>query len=86
MRRYKVKYFSGDRSKPDCITQISKSRRWDGTRIRFWSDVRKGWQGKYKNGLLNGIYKDWWWYNNPKNTHFINWKKGNGQGIRIKFK
>lgn len=63
MKRYKIEYFQGDRSKLSCITELSKSGKRDGTRIVFLSDGRKGWQDNWKNDLLNGIDKDWWLHN-----------------------
>lgn len=84
MKRYKVIYFSGEKSKLSYLIQISKSGKKDGARISFYSDGRKEWQDKYKNYLLNGLEKHWWW-NNPKDYIFQNWKKDKRQGIIINF-
>lgn len=86
MKRYKVEYFSGDRSNPRYLTELSKSGRRNGVQISFLSDGRKSWQVKFKNDLLNGIDKEYWWWDNPKNISFTNGKKGNRQGIDIQTK
>lgn len=84
MKRYKVIYFKGDRTKPDYFIQLSKSGKRDGVTISFWSDGRKDWQLKFKNNSCNGLEKDLVW-NNSKNRTFTNWKKQKTQGIKIKF-
>lgn len=85
MKRYKVTYYQGDRSRPSHLTQISKSEISDGVGIWFYGDGIKYWQNKIKNDLLNGADKIWCW-GNSKNYHFQNWKKEKTQGIKIDFK
>lgn len=83
MKRYKITYWREDRSKPYSLNQISKSGRRDGVRIYFWSNGRKHWQAKFKNGLFNGLIEDW--RLNPRAFYFINFKKDNTQGIIMEF-
>lgn len=85
MKRYKIIYFLVDRSKPDCLFKISKSGKYDGVGISFWSNGRKNWQAKYKNGFPKGLSRVFW-YDDLRRDIFINWKKSNWQGIKIVFK
>lgn len=85
MKRYKVEYQDRDKSRFSCLTEISKSGRFDGIAVRFWHNEKKVWQDKFKNGTLNGFGK-YWLYSKTKNNSCLNWKKGNAQGIRIVFK
>lgn len=85
MKKYKVEYWFGVRSKISHLVGLSMSGRRDGTIIAFCGDGRKMGQAKYKNGLPNGVYKKRNW-RNPKNSYFENWKKDKEQGIGIYFK
>lgn len=83
MKKYKVEYYwSSERTRPEYLSEFSKIK--DTTKIRFWSHGGKWWHIKLRNNLMNGLGK--WWWGNPNNSYFINWKKGKGQGIRIHFK
>lgn len=77
MKRYKVTYWSEDRSEPLYLTEISKSGRIDGIEIRFYSFGKKAWQEKYKNDLRNGIIKSFWY------GVLRNFKKDKLQGINV---
>lgn len=56
------------------LTQISKSGKIDGVRIWLY----------WKNGLMNGIFKNW--HHNSTNSICRNWKKDKRQGVQIEFK
>lgn len=84
MKRYKVKYFLGDRSSPSSIIELSKSEKKDGVRILLLFGGKKTSQSKYKNDLLNGFYILYW--HSSANYTLRNWKKDKMQGINIYFK
>lgn len=84
MKRYKVEYYKGNRSQPSLISQISKSGKYDGTRILFYENEIKYCQAKSKNDLWNGIFKSWW-HKSSKIWFYKNWKKEKWQGIEITF-
>lgn len=81
MKKYKVGYFKLDKSNPYYITELFKSG--GGVMILFCIAGKKCWQGNWKNNILNGIDKAWL---GSANSCFQNWKKGNRQGVQIKFK
>lgn len=83
MKRYKVKYFLGGRSRPAYIFELSKTRRRNGWSVYFFKFGLKDLQNKSKNDLLNGIEKECNIIG--ENWHFTNWKKGKRQGIDIFF-
>lgn len=85
MKRYKVKYWNREKSKPHYLVDFTKSGKWDGVQIWFYGYKKKCSQYNLKNGLANGIYRSWY-STNLKNGYFRNYKKDNEQGIKIDFK
>lgn len=85
MKRYKVRYWEKEKSRPFRFTETSKSGRMNGGQISFLVDGRKYWQGNFKNNRWNEICKVWL-FNNPKNSYFVSWKKHRTQGMQIIFK
>lgn len=84
MKKYTVFYWDGDRLNPDCLFEIPKSEKRNGTRIWLREDGRKYLQDNCKNGLLNGIAKNW--LSDSVSFYFQHWKKSKTQGIKIKYK
>lgn len=83
MKKYKVDYRRGNKPNLLRITEISKSEKRGGTTILLLDDGRKYWQANFKNGLLNGLEKNY--YDNAQNDIIINFKKNIEQGIQIDF-
>lgn len=83
MKRYKIEYFLGDRSKPHCLIELCKLEKCCGKYIYFFDDGIKSSQVTYKNDLLNRIEEE---IVDNKKWYFRNWKKNKEQGIEIKFK
>lgn len=84
MKRYKIIYCHGERSKPKYLTEISKSGKRNGCWIYFLDDGNKFFQTKVKNDLLNGLEKDYD-YVTQKNLVQVYLKKDTQQGINIDF-
>lgn len=83
MKKYCIFYWQNEKTKPYCLIQISKSGKWNGTRVWLDDYGKKAWQDTFKNNLKHGIDKDWI---KLRPNYFINHKKQILQGINIIFK
>lgn len=81
MKRYKIEYWGGDRSKLHYFTELSKTGKNHGDSVWFYSNGTKMFQFSYKNNNQNGLYK----FSGQSSYFFKNFKNGNEQGIRIIF-
>lgn len=89
MKTYKIIYYNRDKSKIKYIIQISKAKIKCGALVSFNVDGTKFSQSSYRNGLFNGIHINYSLYSaktGVKNFIFVNCKKDDFYGIRIKFK
>lgn len=84
MKKYKIRYWDEDKSKPLDLIQWSKSGKWHGVTIIFYIDGTKDCQDNWKNDFADGLEKIW--SSGSKNRCFQNWKKHRVQGINISFR
>lgn len=89
MKKYSILYWHEDRSKPEQLTELSKTGIENGVSIAFneFDDykIKKWSQIKIKNNNLHGLSKHCR-ITSPEVDVFQNWKKSNIQGIQISFK
>lgn len=84
MKRYKITYWLGDRSRPTLLAEVCQLERLGGKKVAFYKNGKMQWQDNWKNDLLNGIEKAW--FGSPKQIFYKNWKKGKTQGIKFSFR
>lgn len=83
IKRYKITFYRGDKSKPCYLTELSKSGEQEGVRVGFISQGIKLFQDNWKRNRLHGLQKHY--FNFCKNLHYKNFKKNELQGIVISF-
>lgn len=84
MKKYKVNYFLGDKAEPiSKIREILPNGTEHGSRVVFCYFPLKRYTQYFNFGKWHGLLKEW--RRGLKNWVFVNWRKGNEQGIQIDF-